>query len=343
MAGVSKRYDIKATSEYSRLQDYTSYQPTEVGTFSISEDGDFINCNKAKIPTLKTYKLPLNLNEGYSPKAEDVSRETSFPQWEKGLKWIYVSLDGKKSISDVDVITQRGVLKDIGYTNHNRYKNPWKFEACKYKGKLYIRKFEQEEKWDARRMQNSYWGKKFEEFVMEQQAGTKATYNMLKGKIGNRNFLLSAEVDAVTPDGKHMEIKTCFANKLNEKIPLAWLQSLLGKVDFLYYGLKDKQGMVYSKPTEISMAQVPGRYVKTYEANAMVGFIGDIIDWVHTTIPDGDETWILEYPGGRGRQIVTLESQGKKFMPSWYLQFIDGSKEDDLVRQVEALSLEHPV
>ena len=71
--------------------------------------------------------------------------------------------------------------------------------------------------------------------------------------------------------------------------------------------------------------------------------IGDIIDWVHTTIPDGDETWILEYPGGRGRQIVTLESQGKKFMPSWYLQFIDGSKEDDLVRQVEALSLEHPV
>ena len=341
MANQKKSYNIKRPSEYLRMQDYKSYNPSELGTFSISEGGDFINCNKAKIPTLLDFQLPLNLNDGYNgTEGNDKARETNFPQWEKGLKWIYGSKEGYGSVSDVDIITQRGILKDIGYTSHNRYKNPWKFEACKYKGKVYIHKVEQEEEWDEWCIRNSYWGRKFEEFTIQQEEGTKATYKMLKGKIGKRNVVLSAEVDAISTNGEHMEIKTCFGNKLQAKIPLAWWQSYLGKVDLLYYGIKTKEGMVHNKPTQISMTDALNRYVTKNTANAMIGFLGDVLEWLYGTLPDKDETWILEYTGGR--QIL-LKCTGEKFLPSWYLQFIGAGKEDELVKQVEALTLGHPV
>ena len=341
MASQRKSYDIKAIVQYSRMQDYSSYQPSELGTFSISEDGDFINCNKAQIPTLQDYKLPLNLDEGYNgTQGKDKSRETNFPQWEKGLKWIHGSKEGYGSVSSVDIIASRGILKDIGYTNHNRYNNPWKFEACKFKGKVYIRKLDEEDDENEWCIRNSYWGRKFEEYVIQQEKGTKATYRMLKGTIGKKTVLLSAEVDAISNDGKHMEIKTCFANKIGVKVPQAWWQSYLGKVDTLYYGLKTKQGMVYNKPTEISMTDALTKYVKKDAANEMMGFMGDVLNWLYGALPDKDETWVLEYTGGRQ---IFLRSTGEKFLPNWYLQFIEGKKEEELVKQVEALTLSHPV
>ena len=59
---------------------------------------------------------------------------------------------------------------------------------------------------------------------------------------------------------------------------------------------------------------------------------------MNTNLPDDDETWVLEYKGGTR---ISLECSGGKFLPDWYLQFIDGTKEDanELVRQVEALTL----
>ena len=275
---------------------------------------------------MRNFELPLNLNEGYNRNMVTVDSElTNFPQWEKGLKWINESENGCRSLSDVEVITERDVLKDIGYTNLNFYKNSWKFAACKFKGKLYIRKFEEVEEqsldiWGAK---YRHWGNKFEELVMERDSRTKATYKMLKGNLGKRKVLLSAEVDAVTADGKHMEVKTCAANKLTAQIPLAWLQSHLGKVDVLYYGLNNKRGTVSNIPTEILVAQIPGRYLKAYEANAMIGFLGDVIDWLYNVLPDGDETWMLEY--STGMREIFVEYQGMKFMPEWYLRFIDNS------------------
>lgn len=335
-------YSIKSVREYSSV-DYTTYKPNEVGTFSISNTGDFINCNSATFPKLKKFRLPLNLNQGYNPNAVDESRETSFPQWEKVLKWIKGSTDGYDSVADVDVITQRGILKDIGYTNHNYFKNPWKFEACKYKAKLYIRKLDEEDSgsWNDWAKKNSYWGKKFEEYVMEQEADVKATYRILKGSIGKSNVLLSAEVDAMR-NGQHLEVKTCFANKVNGKIPLAWFQSHLGKIDTLYYGFKDKQGRVSVQPKEFPMSQVPGgRYLNVEDANAMLGLAGDVIKWMYDTLEDENISWLLEY---NGRQI-SLTKKNDSFLPQWYLDFIGGTgvtKEDHLVKQVEALTLEHP-
>ena len=209
MAESTKVYDIKGMSEYSRLQNYKTYQPTEIGTFSISEDGDLTNCNKADMSTLKSLKLPFNLNDGYKKDLLVDPRKTDFFRWEKCLKWIYGSKDGYQSTADVDVITERGVLLDIGYTNLNFYKTPWKFEACKFKGKLYIRRIDEvEQKLDAWGLKNSYWDKRFREFVIEKETGTKlASYKILKGKLGNTRLLVCTEVDAMALDGKHLEVK----------------------------------------------------------------------------------------------------------------------------------------
>jgi hypothetical protein len=110
---------------------------------------------------------------------------------------------------------------------------------------------------------------------------------------------LSAEVDAVTSDGNETEVKTCFANKLSGKIPSPWLKSHLRKIDALYCGLKDKRGIISVPPTQISTAQVPWSFVEAYEANAMVGFLGDITGWMCSALPNTDEIWELEYRGLR--------------------------------------------
>ena len=344
MAGSTKIYDIRGMSEYSRLQDYTAYKATQVGNFSISVEGDFVSCDKSKLPTLKKFTLPLNLNVGYNPKkVMDTSNgQTSFPPWEKGLKWIEGSADGYQSLLDIDVITQCDVLTDIGYTNHDFYKNPWKFEACKFNGKLYIRKSEgaAEENLDTFGLKNYHWVKKFEELVIDRQLGTKATYQMLKGQIGSRNVLFSSQVAAVTSEGKHMEIQTCFANKLTAKLPQAWLQSHLGNVDILYYGMKDKRGFVTETPTEIVANKVPGIYVQAFQANAMIGFLGDVIDWLYTSLPDGDETWTMEYNAAL-REISLNHGGGGEFLPAWYVKLINGKKEDELAERVETLDLEN--
>ena len=332
MAEENKIYDIRGMSAYSRLQEYTSYQPTEVGTFTIDSAGKFANCDGAKLPTLKDFKLPLFLNKGYKSGVKTVETLENTSTWEEELRWIKKNSGGYKSVSDVDVITERSILKDIANTNHDCYKISWKFEACKFKGKLYIRRSEEEVKEDVKEPdlwaeKYAYWRKKFEDLVLERDSGTTSTHRMLKGNVGSKKVLLSSEVDAVTDEGNHLAVRTCFVDKLTAKIPLAWLQCHLGKVDVLYFGFMDKRGTVPEMPTEISVQQIPGMYVKAYEANAMIGFLGDVLDWVFEELPDKDESSVLEYIAG-SREIM-LKSQGKKFLPKWYLQCVSACAKKD--------------
>ena len=331
-----KMYDIKRTSEYSK-QSYTAYKPKEVGTFAITKDGELIN--EAKIPTLKQFQLPLNLNEGYDPNWVDKYSSN----WENVLKWIYTSKDGYKSTSDVNVIAERGALKEIGYTNHNYYKNPWKVEACKYAGKVYIRKIVGNQDQDAWGVQNTYWGMRFEKYVVKQEPGIKATYQVLKGEIGGTKVLMCAEVDAVRKDGMTVEVKTCFEDRLADKLLKIWLQSYLGKVDILFFGWKEKSGSVHQNPKELLMDKIPGSKLRVKDANAMIGFIGEIIDWIYGALPNGNKTWLVEY---KGFGPISLKCGGEEFLPGWYKKFVDGgaaaasgATEDDTVYQFDKLSL----
>ena len=334
-------YNICGFHEYSKILHYATYQPSDVGSFSVNNEGDFDNCDKAEFPRLKDLKSPLkiNLNEGFDPKIIDI-KTPRFPHAEKPLRWIRESKNGYQTLADVDVITQKGVLKKIGHTISNRYKNSWTIETCKYKGKLYLR-FPTEDKWYRETewgMRNCYWGVKFEEHVIEPAPHAKASFKMLKGKIGNKKMLISAEVDAIKTDGTLVEIKTCFEDKLtDQKMCFAWLQSYLGNIDVLYYGWKDKHGVVSRKPQEFKMESIPGsKLLKKPVANAMFGFIGDFIDWLYNALPDEDEIWSLEYTGG-GQ--ISFKFHSEKFLPNWYLQFIDSASEDELAKKVEALDL----
>ena len=284
------------------------------------------------------------MDDGFNPEEID-KKQAAFPPAEKPLRWIHGSKGGYQSLSCADVVTQKGVLKQIGYTISSPFKNSWKIEVCRYKRKLYIRypssddgSFHMNE-WAAR---NSYWGVKFEDYVIEPDSLVTASYKMLEGRIGNKKVLLSAEVDAVKSDGRQVEVKTCFPGKLVAKMPFTWIQSYLGKVDVLYYGWKNKEGIVSERPEEFVMNDIPGsRLLKEADANAMFGFLGDVIDWTYASLPDADEIWELEYGGGRSRQI-TLKRNGERFLPGWYLEFIEDSKEEDvLARKLQTLSMKN--
>ena len=334
MAECPKLYDIETVSEYSKTQSFSAYKPIKIGNYSISEEGDFADCNKANIPTLKSFQLPLDLNEGYKP--GDTDQYVS--KWEELLKWIQNSPTGYQYLAGVDVVAKRGVLKDIGITNHNFYRNPWKFEVCKYAGKLYIKEVDEPQNLDAWGHQNTYWGIKFEDYVIEREPNINATYQVLTGKIGGRKVLLSAEVDAINDKGEVIEIKTCFQHKLASKIPQAWLQSFLGRVDLLMYGWKERNGMVYSNPVAFPMENIAGSQVLAKsDADAMFGILGDVIDWACTSVPETKSTWLLEYSGGTNIRLSQRSDQ--MFLPRWYTEFIDRRRNcaspENLVDHVE--------
>ena len=317
-------YDIKEVSQYAEESDYKAYKPKEVGTFAKTKDEKFVNRNKAVIPTLRNPKVPLDLNKGYDPKAENFFKSDT----EEILMWVQGSHeDGSlldRSLSEIDVIAQRGALNKIGYTIHNYFKNPWKLEACKYAGKMYIRKIDAPQEIGNK---DAQWGRKFEELWIENDPDIKATYRMLKGKIGNKIVLLSAEVDA-TDKGKYVEAKTCFKGKLPNKIVSTWLQSYLGKVDVLHIAYKSSEGIVKNKPEQLQMFKVPGSHnnLSKSDANAILGFLGDVIDWMYGALPDGNKIWLVEYNGeSAGRTQILLKSTQEEFLHSSYKQFVDSS------------------
>lgn len=318
-------YNIKEASQYAEGSDYKAYKPKQVGTFATNKDEKFVNRNKAVIPTLRSPKLPLDLNKGYDPTAENFFKSDT----KEILMWVQGSHeDGSlsgKSLSEIDVIAQRGALKEIGYTIHNYWKNSWKLEACKYAGKMYIRKIDTPQEIGGK---DAQWGRKFEELWIERDPDIKATYRMLKGKIGNKIVLLSAEVDAIDKD-KYVEAKTCYQEKLPDKIASIWLQSYLGKIGVLHIAYKNGSGIVKDKPERRQMFKIPGphdKHFSTSHANIILGFLGDVIDWMYGELPDGNETWLVEYKGkGAEEQLICLKGTGEEFLPSWYKQFVDES------------------
>ena len=189
---------------------------------------------------------------------------------------------------------------------------------------MYIRKIDAPQK---RGDKNAQWGRKFEELWIEKDPDIKATYRMLKGKIGNKIVLLSAEVDA-TDKEKFVEAKTCLKGKLPSKIVSTWLQSYLGKVDVLHIAYKSSEGIVKNKPEQLQMFKVPGSHnnLSKSDANAILGFLGDVIDWMYGALPDGNKIWLVEYNGeSAGRTQILLKSTQEEFLHSSYKQFVDSS------------------
>ena len=343
------RYDIKSIEYYS-FGSYNSYRPEQVGTFVISNSGEFAQCNSASIPKLKRYEVPLNLNdEGFDPRQNQhdcniLERDYRIvlEEGEKPLKWLFET--GYDVVKKVNVVTQRGTLRSIGNTLYNmdHYKNPWKFEVCKYGGKLYIRKdkSKEPETISINRSKGIFYSKAFVKHVIMEYGDVDGVYTVVTGTVGRHRTLLTAEVDAVKRNGQQVEVKTCVSDKLVDKIPTSWLQSYLAKVDVLHYGLQDKRGWLI-KNEEISMKEVPlsRKYMPSGCAKSMFGLISDVLDWLQDEVKEGDTTWSFEYTGKN--KTIILTRKGHKYLPHWYKEFVDNNQVSSLVTEVDALTLEH--
>ena len=337
--------------DYASLSPYTNYSPKEEGTFAIDDSGHFGRCNKATHASLKHITIPLDLNEGYDRNRKFHNETvTNFPAWEKLLKWIFSTDGGYEVTSDIDVITQRGILKDIGYTLQNRYRNKWTLEVCKFDGKLYLRYFDDDVfHVTPQHHMNLHRGRRFEYNVLEKQEGVKATYNVIKSSIGNTRLLISAEVDGQSVGGEHVEVKTCFERNLNNQLPLHWLQSYLGTIKIMYYGIKDSDGVLRQPLRREEISKIPGEVVLKGVANSMFGLIADILHWLKEVVEEGDHLWSLQYngkPEGNGGKITLYDTE-TSFLPPWYREFVDTSRrvnqeslDNNLVNQISNLTLE---
>lgn len=342
--------------KYSSLSPYKNYKPREIGTFAIIDSGEFAHCNKAIHAKIKEIEVPVNLNEGYDPTIGIQNRHTSvtnFPASEKILRWICSTKDGYDVTSGIDVIAQRGVLKDIGHTLHNSYNNKWTLEACKFDGKIYLRYDDNEEfHADKRHHKNIYWGMEFEKHVLEKVPGVKATFNVITGVIGSINVLISAEIDGEIDTGEHVEVKTTFRKNLCQNLPFHWLQCYLGTVKVLCYGYKDENGFVKEPLVRENMNNIVGNMVSKETANSMFGVIADILSWLKEVIKEGNNVWHLTYDGGGKNGHIEMYNMGyhTEFLPSFYYKFVreigrktleedEKSLHDDLTEKFNRITL----
>ena len=337
---------------------YIDYQPQEVGTFAITDAGDFAHCDEAIHANLNEIKVPADLNEGYDPKIK-IHNETisNFPAWEKVLNWICATGGGYDVTAEVDVIAQRGVLKDIGYTLYDqRYKKQWILEACKFDGKVYLR-FEDNEKAPVREWhhKNLYWGKRFEDILLKKVPGVRGTYNVIRGVIGDTRVMISAEVDAQSEKGELIEVKTTFKSMRLKNLGFHWIQCYLGTIELLCYGYKnqEKKGILEKLSTEkISDMVGPGEsQLPKDKANAMFGMLADVLSWIRTVIQEGNTVWTIAYDGGLPNGHITMykKEPETEFLPAWYQEFVTrnipvkhGRKNphDELTQQLQRITLD---
>ena len=157
---LDAHYVIKPSQVYTSYP-YTSYKPTCVGSFCSDKMGEIIHVNDSSVfPRLKIpEKLPLDLNTG----TRTPRTPSSTILFRRILKWIiHTGFD----VSSVSVVARRGILKHIGYTLYNRYKNPWSFKLCKYRGVVYL--YEPATTTTSQSSDSQpwlYWGCRYEELV----------------------------------------------------------------------------------------------------------------------------------------------------------------------------------
>ena len=323
-------YKIRSPKSYSTYP-YLSYSPSEVGIFVTDLDRNVIKCDDSSLfPSfISDLELPLDLNVGFkdyikNKAAKQTQDAERLPLWQRFLQWITLA---DYDTSSVDFVARRGILKFIGYTIYNHYRNPWSFRACKYKGVVYIHEPDPDIR-SAHTADNEqcqkfmYWGKKFEDCVTESIDNTVAgCYSMVEGNIGRYRVLLGAEIDAArekqsNSKPEYIELKTCVQRKLRDKVSFGWLQSYLAGISTLTFGFRDNAGMIESIK-EYPVSTIPEQF-KSWNPSSIFGMISGVLNWIHLNMEEG-ASGTLVYDGGG--EIILTHEQGH-FLPEWYLKHL---------------------
>ena len=327
-------YRISSPKSYATYP-YLSYSPSEAGAFVTDQQRNVIKCDDSSLfPSfISDLPLPLDLNVGYTEYIKDKASEQGqddnrLPLWQRFLKWITLS---NFDVRSVDFVARRGILKFMGYTLYNRFKNPWSFRACKYNGVVYIHEPDPDIRSKAFTVDNErckrfmYWGKKFEDYATLSHDNVAGCYSMVHGNIGKYKVLLGSEIDAVrlkhSSTGsalkpEYLEIKTCVQKKIRDKISFGWLQSYLAGIPTLAFGFRDNDGMVGSV-AEYPVSAIPHQFTN-WNPCSIFGMISSVLNWVYQHLEEGS-SGTLVYDGSNE---IMLTHESGHFLPEWYLKHL---------------------
>ncbi|ALC49162.1 CG9125 [Drosophila busckii] len=330
-------------------------RPEPVGCYSINESRELEdNANNAgylRIPPQTDF--PLDLNAGI----EQVQRKPPEPDYHDIAQLCrYISLHPKLLQLQADVITFRGILRQIMGTPYERQKD-YCLVATLFHGSIYLAKLETPEQREERQQMPSQqqdmcsWGFKFEQYCTthdpQEKPITDVPVNESKefaciysSKLNGLKLLYGAEMDCIKSTqrldlrqesqlraAQFVELKTSALDMNfrqqrsfdNYKSSNWWCQSYLVGIGSILAGLRDPQGMLH----EIKEYDVRTLHRnKPWSAAAMANFLYDFLHelktlMAHLNTPEA--TVRLDFKAAQSQVYYTV-LKDEQVLPTWYRQ-----------------------
>lgn len=319
---LHSKLSLNAITDKNLVEDF-SYNPIQLGEFSLSSDRTFFN--GATIPTFRDdVKLPINLNHGF----KDWNDLNEVPTLNALFKWV---CENNFVINNVNLLTYRGLLKKIAVTMHDVYKNDWCVRLSKIHSTVIMDEIETEaqkfrranESEQQKRFQ--YYGHQFEKEILDLSSDQKESDIVVTSKVGKLRCLLAAEVDGRDKTGNLVEIKT-HRTMFNDhhrrifeqnKLLNTYIQCYLVGINHTFFGFRDQKGYV-THTTSYSLPDIEERCAKQWNKDAIMCFLSKILQWALDQIETG-KVYHLSYSGDDSIRLKQVENVN--YLPGWFIEF----------------------
>eukprot|EP00172_Hildenbrandia_rubra_P000564 Plantae.Rhodophyta-Hildenbrandia_rubra.ctg1300.p1 GENE.Plantae.Rhodophyta-Hildenbrandia_rubra.ctg1300~~Plantae.Rhodophyta-Hildenbrandia_rubra.ctg1300.p1 ORF type:complete len:388 (-),score=43.21 Plantae.Rhodophyta-Hildenbrandia_rubra.ctg1300:741-1904(-) len=255
--------------------------PYEVACYSRSADRVIHHASRNGLRTFHPPQLPADLNKGYETFIrKDESEGSPIDPVVVALKQVHFDLNG-----ETDVVTFRNNLNKIAATPY-QLRDDWEIDAVQIGTTVFL---DIRKKKDERSFPNQdlfmYYGYSFEALCTNSSGPVNSNEefcSVVRIRIGNHRILMSAEVDAMMPNGtknispskgrvygttviqQYVEFKTMkeprsprdFENLHKFKFLKFWIQSYLAGVPRIILGVRDQYGTLL-RIDELSTRQLP--------------------------------------------------------------------------------------
>ncbi|XP_065066252.1 decapping and exoribonuclease protein-like [Rhopilema esculentum] len=341
-------------------------QPAEFGAFSLDIDRKYMNTNEKMreyVPSVKR-DPQFDLNVGFktlTARDEDVQERLDHL-----LQWVDLHRDRFKLSTDshpvslhTDFLTWRGHLVKILLTPYEK-REPWRMDACKHNGTIFISEVETEEKRVQRLKQSErqkemcYWGYKFEDYMTKPLSGNKATEkcsknvtnnceaycSVVRTRMSSHSLVFGAEVDCCTlTDGKvkgpgsYVELKTTrildnprqARNFANFKLIKFWAQSFLAGVPKVVCGMRDDNGIVRKIKNYVTLdiPDIALREGARWKPAVCLNFLDQFLQWMKEKVVDDDHNVVYSFRYQEPFHVIEMKRlpYGEEcFLPDWFLK-----------------------
>ncbi|XP_037518555.1 decapping and exoribonuclease protein isoform X1 [Rhipicephalus sanguineus] len=357
-------------------------EPREIGNFSlVGEQRDYVD-GAAQIKYLRMpnqrHRLMWDLNRGYEVA---VRRDRSVNErLDNLLRWILRNKDkfllssaarpsgeppAETQSLHTDFVCYRGLLTRLACTAYEA-REDWLLAACRFRGSIYLCAFETdaerrrrlEDAADPRRDRMSFWGYKFEQYMVsvepEGVPDVDAVVNeceeyciVVRSRLESHSLVFGAEVDGVDPrvhrhgrqsqpgsTGCYIELKTSrdclseqqYRNFCRFKMLKWWAQSFLVGIPRVLCGFRDDNGVVGTLE-ELDVREMTHRAKGMWSGAVCMNFCNQLLSFIkkHATQDDPEVVYLFQYlPSSREIVCTHLADPGEfAVLPDWYLQAFD--------------------